>query len=142
MEGPVEFPSKVDPWLVVALGAGLVFPLVMGVQLLFLSKTAAFVCFGSSLFVLVLLGVAVVPCRYRLEADHLLIRAGMLRWKVPYKDIKALERTRNPLSSPALSLDRLRIDHARGWVMVSPARQADFIDGLSRRMKDAGHRLV
>lgn len=127
------YPSKVDAWLVVVLAAAVVFPLVLGAQLVFVSKAAALVCLGSSAFVMLVLAVAVVPCRYSLENDHLLVQSGLLRWKVPYKDIKAVELTTNPLSSPALSLERVRIDYAGGSIMVSPAARSEFIEALRAR---------
>lgn len=124
------YPSKVDAWLVVVLGAAVVFPLVLGAQLVFVSKAAAVGCLGASAFVLGVLGVAVFPCRYLLEGDHLLVRAGLLRWKVPYKAITAVELTMNPLSSPALSLERVRIDYAGRSIMVSPVERAEFVQAL------------
>lgn len=127
------YPSKVDAWLVVVLAAAVAFPLVLGAQLFFVSKAAALACLGSSAFVVLLLGVAVVPCRYTFEGDHLLVQAGLLRWKVPYKDITAVEPTTNPLSSPALSLERVRIDYAGRSIMVSPAPRSDFIQALRAR---------
>lgn len=124
------YPSKIDAWLVVVLGAAAAFPLVLGAQLVFVSKAAAVGCLASSAFVLLVLAVAVVPCRYTLEDDHLLVQAGLLRWKVPYKDVTAVEPTTNPLSSPALSLERVRIDYAGRSIMVSPVERAEFIQAL------------
>ena len=39
------------------------------------------------------------------------IRSAFLRWRIPIGDIESITPTRNPLSSPALSLDRLEIRH-------------------------------
>lgn len=127
------YPSKVDAWLVVVLAAGMAFPLVLGAQLFFVSRAAAVVCWGSSVFELLLLAAVAFPCRYTLESDHLLVQSGLLRWKVPYKDITAVEPTSNPLSSPALSLERVRIDYAGRSIMVSPAARAEFIAALRAR---------
>jgi hypothetical protein len=42
--------------------------------------------------------------------------------------------TRSPLSSPALSLDRIRIDYGKGKsVMISPLNKADFLLELQSR---------
>ena len=136
------YPSKIDAWLVVVLGAAVAFPLVLGAHLAFVSKAAALGCLASSAFVLVVLAVAVVPCRYTLEDEHLLVQAGLLRWTVPYKDVTAVEPTMNPLSSPALSLERVRIDYAGRSLMVSPVRRAEFIEVLraAARLGGAGAR--
>ena len=47
--------------------------------------------------------------------------------------IAGVRPTRSALSSPALSLDRLRIDHGAGGrrtVLVSPADRAGFVQAL------------
>ena len=83
---------------------------------------------GAGLPLWVLLGT-----RYELTPGRLLIRCGPFRWAVPLEEIRAVEPTRNPLSSPALSLDRLRIDYGRGSsVMISPREKARFLAELDR----------
>ena len=53
---------------------------------------------------------------------------------VEIKNIKSVERSYNPLSSPAASLKRLRID-LRGkakfpYMLISPVREQEFIEEL------------
>ncbi|MDX1605745.1 MAG: PH domain-containing protein [Candidatus Competibacterales bacterium] len=70
---------------------------------------------------------------YRFDEDHLHIRSGPFRWNVPFQQIQGVEPTRNPLSSPALSLDRLRIDYGRGRsIMVSPQDKRRFLNRLEQ----------
>jgi hypothetical protein len=46
-------------------------------------------------------------------------------------DITAITPTSNPLSSPALSLDRLRIDYGKGRsVMISPRDKQGFLGAM------------
>ena len=52
---------------------------------------------------------ALYSVAYTLDASDLRIRASFFRWRVPLADIESIEPTRNPLSSPACSLDRLLI---------------------------------
>lgn len=67
---------------------------------------------------------------YRLESGQLLVRSGPFKWRVPVASITSIAPTRNPLSSPALSLDRLRIEYARGQViMISPRNKDMFLPG-------------
>jgi len=84
---------------------------------------------GAGLPLWVLLGT-----RYELTPGRLRIRCGPFRWTTPLNEIRAVEPTRNPLSSPALSLvDRLRIDYGRGSsVMISPRDKARFLAELER----------
>src|SRR5262245_35168301 len=71
---------------------------------------------------------------YTLEGETLLVRSGPFTRRVPIADITAIVPTRNPLSSPALPLDRLRIE-VRGArpVMISPADRAGFLADLDDR---------
>ena len=77
----------------------------------------------------------VVPVRYGLAQDHLVVRFGLIRQRVPYSNIRRVHPTRNPLSSPALSLKRLCVDTGTGprhAVRISPAARDEFLDGLAR----------
>ena len=49
-------------------------------------------------------------------------------------EIKTVTPTSNPLSSPALSLDRLQINYGRwGSIMISPKDKEAFIQDLEKR---------
>jgi Bacterial PH domain len=53
---------------------------------------------------------------------------------IPLRDIRAITRTRDPRTAPALSLQRLRIDYGVGrCVMVSPREEAQFLADLRAR---------
>ncbi len=68
---------------------------------------------------------------YEVGGGRLFIRAGPFRWQIDLDEITSVTRTRAAWSSPALSLDRLRIDYGNGkWVMVSPERPDAFIAAL------------
>jgi hypothetical protein len=67
---------------------------------------------------------------YAIEGDTLLIRSGFIRWRVPIREIRSIQPTRSLLSSPALSLDRLRIDYGRTPIMISPEEKQRFIETL------------
>ena len=71
---------------------------------------------------------------YTVEGDSLLVRASLFRWRIPLAAIESIEPTRNPLSSPACSLDRLLIRHGGGRrVMVSPADKEGFLRAMAQR---------
>ena len=84
---------------------------------------------------------------YTLTDLALRVRSGPFHWTVPYDAITAVTPTRNPLSSPALSLDRIRIRY-RGsgfGLMISPESRADFLRDLAARtpgLRLVGDRLV
>lgn len=71
---------------------------------------------------------------YVLSADRLDVRSGPFRWKVPLHEIRKISPSRNILSSPAFSLDRLRIDYGRGkFILISPAEREAFLRDLEAR---------
>lgn len=127
------FPSKVDWWyyLVLAAVAG-----AMG-----FSAYAVTVIDPQASGSLPVLVISAIPALglplwllfntgYTLDATELRAKSGPFSWTVPLADIHSITPTRNPLSSPALSLDRLKIEHARGWLMISPADKEGFLREL------------
>lgn len=70
---------------------------------------------------------------YVVTETDLLVRSGPFRWTIRLSDIQQVRPTRNPLSSPALSLDRLEILHARGFLMISPQDKRGFLEDLVAR---------
>lgn len=67
---------------------------------------------------------------YLIEGDTLVIRSSFLKWRVPIARIRSVTPTRNPLSSPALSLDRLSILYDGKQILVSPQDKQRFIEAL------------
>jgi hypothetical protein len=78
-------------------------------------------------------GGLLFPVYYRLESTRLVVRFGLIRQRIPYDAITSVRPTRSPLSSPALSLRRLRIAYARSAVMISPVRRDEFLASLASR---------
>ena len=130
-----EYPSKVDTWLKAVLGSALLLPLGLAASLYKVSATAAYITLGTVVFDALLIWLLVVPCRYIFREEDLLVQAGILKWKVPYKDVTSVEETNNPLSSPALSLDRIRIEYQGRAIMVSPERKAEFLSVLRGKVR-------
>jgi len=64
---------------------------------------------------------------YVIEGDTLIIRSSFITWRLPIGEIRSVTPTRSALSSPALSLDRLRIDYGGKWILVSPAERERFV---------------
>ena len=130
-----RFRSKVDTWLLLIIGGTL---LVVG-WVLHHAPLPWFLIWpllalSAALPVSTLLGT-----HYTLDGEWLLIRSGPMRWRVAIRDIRSVTPTRSPLSSPALSLDRLRIDHGPGRiVLISPADKAGFLAALKERQRMLG----
>ncbi|WP_158561271.1 PH domain-containing protein [Emticicia sp. C21] len=70
---------------------------------------------------------------YQIEGDTLKIVCGFLfKQEVDIKKIRKIEKTDNPISSPALSVrDRIEIYYDKyDSVIISPERQTEFIQIL------------
>jgi len=131
----MRFESKRDPWLVWTIR---VLPFVI----LAIAGFADYQKHGNmrgplmGLVILVVAQLLVIEpimrtTYYAIEGETLLIRSGFVRWRVAIREIRSIEPTRSLMSSPALSLDRLRIAYG-GWkaVMVSPEHKERFIEAL------------
>lgn len=70
--------------------------------------------------------------RYTLTEGKLIVQSGPFRWVIELDSITEVFPTRNPLSSPACSLDRLHIRYrpSRQGIMISPQDKAVFLQDL------------
>jgi hypothetical protein len=128
------YPSKIDNWLKLTLiGSALVCAVAFIATLLAGDHRVTLITL-SALLLGAGLPLWLMNTRYVLSDTTLLVRSGPFRWVIPLRDIEQITATSNPLSSPALSLDRLRIDYSRGRsVMISPLRKTEFLDDLQAR---------
>jgi hypothetical protein len=127
------FRSKVDVWL-----ALLIVGIFASVGVAIPVSTASAISWGA-VAAWATPGVVLVWFMYRsttytFSESELFVRSIGLSWRVPLRDIRAVTRTHDPLSSPALSLDRLRIDYGPlKSIMVSPTDRERFMQELERR---------
>lgn len=130
------FASAVDPWL----GALLLLIVAMVPALLIGAWTvaeddpgAAAGLAASAAFIAAVFAGLVWPVRYTCTSHTLVVRSGALRHHVPYREITRVVPSRALWSSPALSLDRLRIEYGSRWLLISPTDRSDFLAELRRR---------
>jgi len=70
--------------------------------------------------------------RYTITNTELIVRSGPFKWNIERSSIHGIAVSRSPISSPALSLYRLRIGYGRNRTMlVSPRDRDAFIEALS-----------
>ncbi|MBM4366862.1 MAG: PH domain-containing protein [Deltaproteobacteria bacterium] len=140
---PRTFPTKVDTWLAVVLGGaalvtvgGAVVSLVEG----------HYEGVGGVVVMALAFGVFLFPMHYTVADDALVIRYGLVRSRVQYRDIRAVKPTWNPISSPAMSLDRLHIDCGNPLgPNISPRDREGFYAALLEKaphLRREGDRLV
>jgi len=69
---------------------------------------------------------------YTITPDRILIRCGPFTFPVTLLGIDSITPTRSPWSSPACSLDRLKVVYglSQQSIMVSPADKAGFLSAI------------
>ncbi|MDH3621485.1 MAG: PH domain-containing protein [Gammaproteobacteria bacterium] len=130
-----RFSSKVDGWLIpimVLSMAGLVAALI-AVMITPTPWPVRILVAGITVLVTMLLLSVFRNTHYTVTDRDLRIVSGPFKWTIPVGDITDIVPTRNPLSSPALSIDRLKISYGkRKFVLISPADKAGFMRAIER----------
>jgi len=137
------FTSRVDSWLL-AIGplAGLFAITSVAVTVVPFALNAGVLHDKTmlSLIAVVFASTLVLPLwllldtNYTLTAEELLVRSGPLRWRIALGDVREVSPSGSWASSPALSLDRLRIRYGQGRsILISPREKQRFIDALRER---------
>jgi hypothetical protein len=140
------YPSKIDWWLAIILAAAPLVSIAAFVGTL-LAGRGEVIAMGGVLFLAAIYLGLVFPMRYGIDHDYLVVRHGVVRQRIRLRDITEVSPTRNPLSSPALSLDRIEIKFGAGFfksAMISPAAKAEFLAELAERaqLRREGERLI
>lgn len=128
-----RFPSKRDAWLIGVLIAGLAVSCASLTASLLAPEPGPGLGWVVSILIVAALFVAWIwtTTDYTLTSGELLVRSGPFRWRVPLAEIREVTPTHNPLSSPALSLDRLEIRYgAKGFLLISPKDKNGFLRSL------------
>jgi membrane protein YdbS with pleckstrin-like domain len=128
-----RFRSKVDTWLVLVVVAALVVLAAALVSMVVAGASLAAIALFLGVMTAVMLFTGLIFTRtwYEIDARELRIVSGPFRWTIPRESIRSVEDSRNPLSSPALSLDRLRIRYGdKRWILVSPEDKNGFRKAL------------
>ena len=73
---------------------------------------------------------------YALDSNALYVRSGPFRWTISLREIHSVTAARDYMrSSPALSLDRLRIEYGSGRsIMISPRDKEAFMRDLEHQL--------
>lgn len=128
----IVYRSKVDWWLVLIL-LGTVGVMVWGtIEPLVKGKGIDWTMTITTVLVLGLL-TSLTAIKYVLYPEYLYICCGFLgKTKIHYGEIRNMKETHNPLSSAAMSLDRIQIDYMENgvhrMVLISPVRKKEFME--------------
>lgn len=122
------YPSKVDAWLAIVL---ITTPLLVTGLGFYFSDLVTIIL---GLFMAAGFAALAIPCRYTLTNRHLLIQCGVLRERIQLKNIRDALLTSDPLSAPALSLRRIKIELNKGFRLISPRDRERFICELKQKI--------
>ena len=122
-----RYKSKVDLWLLFIPIIIVVFVTVMAGY----NGDFNYVIFINIPIVLIILGLF-LNTYYDVTDSMLKIRSsGFFKLDIPISKIKKISETRSILSSPASSLDRIKITYNKyDTVMISPKNKTEFINKL------------
>jgi len=135
------YQTKKDRWLVLIVALGGVMLLVQVINLILVNGfhyTETWILFVVSMVYFGILILLAYPVHYEITTTTLAIRSGiLLHYKIPLSSIELVVPTRSPLSSPAWSLDRLKIDYVKNSkkrvIMISPQDKKTFLLELVER---------
>jgi hypothetical protein len=111
-----------------------VYALILGQGIFFSQEmNPLFIIFHFALAVLIYFFV--VRIKYTLDDQHLRIYMGPILYRsIEIQSIRKMEKSNNPLSSPAASLRRIAIHYNKwGYVLISPRDRESFIEEVWKR---------
>jgi hypothetical protein len=130
----MTYPSKVDMGITLLVGWGMLISIVIGAVLVWDGRWLGWLVMLLTPGVLRLVAL---PVHYEITDDRLLVRSGLVRWRIPIAAIVNVEPTQSLLSAPAWSLDRLEVRYWRGGgltrILISPRDKAAFLAELVAR---------
>jgi hypothetical protein len=129
------YKSKIDIWLGIILGGIPVAILFVVWKLVHAPIPGRWIIVVPILLLGVFLPLSILMfTTYTITSNSLRIRSGFFRWEIPIHKITGVKSTNDPSSSPALSLDRIRIEFGQTEsVTISPADKEEFIRNLRER---------
>lgn len=88
-----------------------------------------FLMAGATLFLTLSL---TFPCRYTVTQDSLIVRCGLIGYRVPLNEIECVEPVFTFQSGPALSMRRVAVQTNTRKLILSPRDRDAFVEDLRR----------
>ena len=80
----------------------------------------------------------ILNTKYVIRAEHLHIQILFFKWKIPLHQITRVSPTNNSIASPALSLQRLKVEYQQAgkskFILVSPRQQQAFCQAINQEL--------
>ena len=131
----MKTPSKIDVWIGLLIWFGI---LATVVSIIFMPANQLVVGLLIGIPLIVFLLWIYFGTWYELRDELLFCRCGPFFQRIPYINIRSLKLVKNPLSSMALSLERIEIrEHGKGYILgttfISPVNRETFLEELAVR---------
>ena len=137
----MTFKSEVDLWLWVIAALVVIISLVVSVRLFLKASLAG--CLTAAWLMAIGVGLPLwlfYTTHYVVKDEVVRIQSGPFKWTIPIASINQVVETSNPLSSPALSLRRLKIVYDNNKsVMVSPKGRNEFLVAIGQNVTATGN---
>ena len=136
-EKGIVYRSAVDWWLGLILVGTIVWLLYLTIVPIIETGEVQWVVTITTIFTMIII-LPLFQIKYVLYSTHLLVSCSLYgKARICYKDVVEVRKTRNPISSAALSINRLQIDYmesgVRRMVLISPVRRNEFLKQLEER---------
>jgi hypothetical protein len=134
----ITFPSKIDRWIVWLTAIPLMISAAAVTSALLAGPPlpAAFLMVGLEVLIVAFIAWTYRGTRYLVTDREVIARSGPFRWRIEIAGIESIRPSRNPLSSPAMSLDRLEIGYGRGRrLLISPEDRRGFLEAVVARSR-------
>ena len=131
--------SKKDSWLIGFILAGSIIPLALGLFFLLAggpNRNAGYLLLVIGVMEVVVILILTYPLYYEVTTSELIVRCGVLMNRhIPLGAIDEVQPDRNAVSSPAWSLDRLRIDYRKNELGSYPSNTKNKLKITSNEIK-------
>jgi hypothetical protein len=141
------YSSKKDLWIVLLITFAGIMLIGTAINLLFtkgFQHSATLIMLLTSAFYLFIIFICACPVYYKIEPPLLLIKSGVFTYRISLSSIDEVTPTRNPLSAPAWSLDRLHISYRKKgkttFALISPLHKDKFLRELVENSPGLEHR--
>jgi hypothetical protein len=132
--GDQTFRSKVDAWLALVVAGGVGAMWLSAVRRIWAGRPIDALDVIFPLLATAFIVWVFRATYYVITADALIVHAGPIRRTVRLQSIQRLRATHNPLSSPALSLDRIEVTYGSKRILVSPRDKRGFVSAVMMRV--------
>jgi hypothetical protein len=135
----MRYRTKVDRWIAVVVGGAFVVEVAAAVVLVATMKLTGVLLALLSLGTFVgIIRLAAWPVVYEVTEREIRVRCGAWGFIIPIHGIVRAFPSRNPMSAPAWSLDRIQIEYIdlagrKRMALISPADRDAFVTELATK---------